>query len=208
MGAIDDLEARAVAKGLATAAELRAALRTRRRSKFGARRARAAVATAATSRLYDSEAERDRAAELRLLEAAGEISGLEEQPRLEIERLVFYRPDFKYVERDGRLVYEDVKGAEGERWRVIVRLWAIHGPAPLLVTKRARKRDGFRVVRVVTPQPIGVRELLATVRSLAGWLERGGEPRGGAMRMQDWAARLKAEARAYETGEVAAWDRK
>lgn len=197
MGALDDLEAAAVAQGLASAKEIRDALRPRGRSKFSNKRAALppALRAAEAVRLYDSTAERDRAAELRLMRDAGEIADLEEQPRLELERGVYYRPDFKYVDRRLGLVHEDVKGAEGERWRIIVHLWAIHGPTLLLVTKRARKRDGFRVVRTITPQPVGVRQLLASLRETAALLETLG--------VGDTARVLRAEARAYETGEVA-----
>lgn len=64
---------------------------------------------------YHSKAEAKRAAELRLLEQAGEISNLREQPKYllipkqEGERAVHYLADFEY-RRGGELVVEDVKG--------------------------------------------------------------------------------------------------
>ncbi len=69
---------------------------------------------------YSSKKEAKRAQELKLLEKAGEISHLKEQPRYELipparksdgslERGVVYIADFAY-EKDGALVVEDVKG--------------------------------------------------------------------------------------------------
>lgn len=119
-----------------------------RRSKYGARR------TAALGRSFDSGAEADRGGELTLLEQAGELAGLTFQPRLELEPGIFYKPDFSYVER-GRVVYEDVKGVETERFRLIKKLWRLHGPGPLRITKRASRRDGFRVVQEITGGKLG-----------------------------------------------------
>jgi len=64
---------------------------------------------------YASKAEARRAAELRLLQSAGRISGLEEQVRFEIipkqdgERKAEYWADFTYWE-NGVYVVEDCKG--------------------------------------------------------------------------------------------------
>jgi len=63
---------------------------------------------------FDSKSEAARYASLLLLERAGEISGLEVQPkyRLEVNGQLIgtYRPDFRYVDTDtGLLVVEDVK---------------------------------------------------------------------------------------------------
>lgn len=63
---------------------------------------------------YDSKKESIRAQELRLLERAGKITGLQEQPVFELipkqegERAVKYKADFSYFE-DGEFVVEDVK---------------------------------------------------------------------------------------------------
>jgi len=62
---------------------------------------------------FDSEAEARRYRELRLLEYAGEITGLVMQPRYELtvnrEKVGEYVADFRYTEKD-QLVVEDVKG--------------------------------------------------------------------------------------------------
>jgi hypothetical protein len=65
---------------------------------------------------YDSKREAARAAELKLLEKVGTISHLQEQVKYEVipkqdgERAAHYIADFVYVQDDGTLVAEDVKG--------------------------------------------------------------------------------------------------
>jgi hypothetical protein len=69
-------------------------------------------------RVFDSTAERDRYAELSMLERAGKIAKLELQPRFEIipktvegTRAHHYTADFRYIE-NGVYVIEDVKGVK------------------------------------------------------------------------------------------------
>jgi hypothetical protein len=127
-----------------------------RPNKFGARRA-----VDHNGRTYDSTAERDRAEELSLLEQAGEIRNLQAQPRIELERGIFYKPDFAYDEvryahrsegRAWRTIHEDVKGVVTERFRLICKLWALHGPGPLRITQRSGRKAGFRVTREILPK--------------------------------------------------------
>lgn len=72
---------------------------------------------------FDSLAESRRYCELRLLEAAGEITDLRVHPRYELlpkeggERAVHYEGDFEYRE-GGRVVCEDVKGVETPVFRL------------------------------------------------------------------------------------------
>ena len=68
--------------------------------------------------VFDSATERDRYAELSMLERAGEIAKLELQPRFEIisrtvkgTRAHHYTADFRYIE-NGVCVIEDVKGVK------------------------------------------------------------------------------------------------
>ena len=85
---------------------------------------------------YASRIEAQRAAELALLQRAGTITELHEQPRtLLTADEISYKPDFCYRE-NGQLIYEEVKGVETERYRIIKKLWAHYGPAPLRVMKR------------------------------------------------------------------------
>jgi hypothetical protein len=81
---------------------------------------------------FDSQAEAERWAELRLLERAGEIESLQPHPRWVLqpaftrpdgrrERAITYEADFSYLE-NGQLVVEDVKpawqGRKDGAWRV------------------------------------------------------------------------------------------
>lgn len=63
---------------------------------------------------FDSKAEAERYASLKLMQRAGEISQLEMQPgyKLEVngELVCEYRGDFTYLDKQGRRVVEDVKG--------------------------------------------------------------------------------------------------
>lgn len=100
-------------------------------------------------RSFDSQGEADRAACLRILQRAGEISNLQFQVTFHLtDAAVPYRADFVYIEY-GRMVAEDFKGVETERFRLICRLWRHYGPCLLRVTKRWRR--GFRVVKEIPP---------------------------------------------------------
>lgn len=63
---------------------------------------------------FASKKEGRRYTELRLLERAGEISGLKLQPRFPLrvfgKLICTYVADFQYLEKDGRVVVEDAKG--------------------------------------------------------------------------------------------------
>ena len=101
-------------------------MRFPRRSKFGA------VKTVIDGITFASKAEAKRCAELRLLERAGEISGLTTQPRFllqesfkyggKTERAIEYVADFQYVSgRDGHTrfeVVEDKKGFKTEAYKL------------------------------------------------------------------------------------------
>jgi len=93
-------------------------------------------------RRFDSQLERNRATELVLLQRAKDIRNLrfQEMVYLTAERIGF-RCDFYYEERVKprvfRPVYEDAKGFETPRWRIIKRLWKHYGPGKLRVTKDA-----------------------------------------------------------------------
>lgn len=87
---------------------------------------------------FDSAHERDRYAELKLLERAGAISDLKLQPVFElvpaikengrvVQRAVTYRADFSYV-KDGRLVVEDAKGVKTDVYKIKKKLMRfVHG---------------------------------------------------------------------------------
>ncbi len=92
-------------------------------NKFGARK------TVVDGHTFDSRAEAARYAQLRLLEQAGQISGLHIHPRFvihddffckqlnqNITRIV-YEGDFFYYE-NGEQVVEDVKGVQTEAFKI------------------------------------------------------------------------------------------
>lgn len=86
---------------------------------------------------YDSRKEAKRAADLKLLEAAGEISGLREKVRFEllpaqyagvngkrrcVERAVVYVADFTYYRRGSdRLTVEDVKSPSSRTPQYVIK---------------------------------------------------------------------------------------
>ena len=78
--------------------------------------------------IFDSERERDRYAELKVLEKAGEIQGLALQPVFElvpaikengkiVQRAVTYKADFSYMRND-EIVVEDAKGVKTDVYRL------------------------------------------------------------------------------------------
>lgn len=113
-------------------------------NKFGARRT-----VGVEGRLFDSKLESDRASDLALLAAGGEISALAMQPRVQLEPGIFYRADFSY-EENGQLYFEDTKGVVTERFRLICKLWKLHGPAPLRIVRRYGK-GGFVIDKTIVP---------------------------------------------------------
>jgi hypothetical protein len=122
-------------------------------NKFGAKKAR----LFGSLRLYDSGAERDRAADLRLMEKGGLIVLLEEQPFVQLTLYHSYHPDFVYWEktREGRrLIFEDVKGASTERFIINCRLWHERGPAVLRITRRAGRDKNWSHVKEIMPDKI------------------------------------------------------
>ena len=76
-------------------------------TKYGARR------TEIDGHSFASQREANRYGELRLLEQAGEISGLELQPKFPLivngQKVATYIADFRYVDAAGAVVVEDVK---------------------------------------------------------------------------------------------------
>lgn len=103
----------------------RQASSTRPRSKYGA------VKTTVDNIVFDSKKEAARYQELKALEKAGEISGLELQPRLVLQVMHWhdgpkkvgeYRGDFRYTTNHGAVVIEDVKGIKTPVYRLKKRM--------------------------------------------------------------------------------------
>lgn len=99
--------------------------------------------------LRDSGAENDRARELASLQKAGKIKDLHEQTVVELEPGITYRTDFDYIAK-GRRAYENVTGITSERFRMIMKLWRLHGPGPLLLVKRKSRNRAFQVTRIIS----------------------------------------------------------
>lgn len=84
-------------------------------------------------RTYASAREAERAADLDTMTTAGIVTWWYPQPQVFLgPGRVPYRPDFLVIDGDG-FHFEDVKGHATQRARDIARLWAAHGPAPLVI---------------------------------------------------------------------------
>lgn len=85
-------------------------------SKYHARR------TEADGIMFDSKAEARRYSELRLMERAGLVTGLELQPCYPIavngKRVALYKADFRYQDSEGNTITEDVKGVRTPTYRL------------------------------------------------------------------------------------------
>lgn len=88
---------------------------------------------------FASAKEASRYGELKLLEKAGEIRGLQLQPRFPMQvngqHITTYVADFQYQERQGQLdTVEDVKGVQTEAFKIKRKLFeALYG-VKLLIT--------------------------------------------------------------------------
>lgn len=83
---------------------------------------------------FDSHKEGLRYRELQLLEKAGEVSGIERQVTYELipkqpgERALKYIADFRYKNKEGQLIVEDVKGYKTEVYKIKRKLMMyVHG---------------------------------------------------------------------------------
>jgi len=118
----------------------------KKRHKYGAKK------TVWDGKSYPSKAEAERAAYLHALKCAGEVLGYIEQPKWELGvRENVYRPDFLVWYRDGRVVAEDVKGAESPKFRRDKRMWARYSWIPLHIVTRNYGRGTAWKVEVVQP---------------------------------------------------------
>ena len=116
----------------------------RKGNKYNARKTQGLT----SGKLYDSKAERDRAEWLKAAEADGTITNLIEHPQVQLTKFHKYKPDFCYQE-DGRLVFEDVKGAVTDRFRINCNLWRERGPGVLRISKRlySSSKWSFKEIR-------------------------------------------------------------
>lgn len=98
-----------------------------RRNKYGAQ------PTQIDGIKFASKAEARRFMQLAQLEAAGQITDLELQPAFPLvvlgQKVCTYKADFKYKEKDGKTVVEDVKGMETPVFRLKWKLTQILYPS-------------------------------------------------------------------------------
>lgn len=115
---------------------------SRRPHKYGA------VRTTFLGRTYDSKAEAARAEQLKVEADLSLLRCVIPQPgtiKLGDDYMQF-RPDFFVVDDNGKPRYEDVKGVETARFRLIRKAWAKYGPCELWVVKLKGKRWDLEVV--------------------------------------------------------------
>ena len=76
--------------------------------------------------MFDSKKEGSRYLDLKLLENLGEISELELQPKYDFiindVKICSYQADFRYREKDGTQVVEDVKGFKTSMYKLKARM--------------------------------------------------------------------------------------
>ena len=68
--------------------------------------------------IFDSQAEANRYAELKIMERSGIIKGFSIQPSFIIDKGIRYRPDFIVCGADGTVWVEDVKGVETQAFKI------------------------------------------------------------------------------------------
>lgn len=85
---------------------------------------------------YASKAEADYAAELKLRRLCGDLTELEKQVKVPLVAGITWTIDFKYRDKQGRVVYDEVKGMWTPDARLKLRLWKVFGPALLRIVQR------------------------------------------------------------------------
>lgn len=68
---------------------------------------------------------------------AGKISGIACQYQVNFdEQMTIMKPDFRFVFWPlGIQMFAEAKGFEGQKWKRDKKIWAKHGPAPMLIYK-------------------------------------------------------------------------
>jgi len=102
---------------------------------------------------FDSHAERARYFDLKLLLRAGEISDLQIHPSYELTikcvKIGSYKPDFRFLDKTGSLVIEDVKGVVSQAASLRIRVFeACYGLTVTIIGKNASKVRKFKATKV------------------------------------------------------------
>jgi hypothetical protein len=92
---------------------------------------------------FPSRLEANVYAHFKLLEKAGEVSGVERHPTYTLsEAKLRYKCDMKAVDKNGFEFAIEAKGVVTDRWRIIKKLWKTFGPYRLEVW-RAKGRGVY-----------------------------------------------------------------
>ena len=108
-----------------------------------------AIKTPFLGRVYDSKAEAERAAQLKFEADHGNVRAVVPQPgtlTLGISVMTF-RPDFLVVDAEMGVRYEDVKGMETARFKMVRKAWAEFGPCDLWVVRKKGSKLETEVVK-------------------------------------------------------------
>lgn len=129
--------------------------RPKRPNKYNAQRMHYA------GRSFASKGERDCFCMLQLMERAGEIDSIECQVTSHLTAGITHKTDFKYWDlKRGETVWAEYKGMEDARWRIIRKLWHMHGPGRL----RIYKGYGLRVTCTEEIIPDKVKDALENAK--------------------------------------------
>lgn len=117
-----------------------------KRNKFNAKKIRDCNGVV----VADSKAERDFLLHyLALREKAGEIKDITKWPTVKMTPFISWKLDYSYIEVDtGELIYTDVKGVEGERFRILKNLWKTVGTTTLEIAKKDYRTNTWKIERV------------------------------------------------------------
>lgn len=99
--------------------------------------------------ILDSELEHARYCELKILERAKEIKDLRRQVSFELQpsyrknnkiiRAIYYKADFVYFDKNGKMIVEDTKGYKTEEYKIKKKIFEYKYPE--LEIKEIRKED-------------------------------------------------------------------
>lgn len=90
---------------------------------------------------FDSRAEANYYLSLRLSESANLLKIVELQPKVYLtDARILYKPDF-LIERNGEMVYIDVKGMKTAVFAIKKRLWVYYGAGMLEIVKKGKKTE-------------------------------------------------------------------
>lgn len=96
------------------------------------------------NRTFKSTGEGKWAERLWVAQQAGAISELKFEPQVKLLGVVRMRPDARYIDEDGTLVYHEYKGFADSRWKMQKKLWELAGPSEYRVTYQSGKSEIIR----------------------------------------------------------------